>query len=443
MTMRFAILGWTIEGEEISFSYRCDRYGAFVERFTFPGHAATLSALSEPQKRLLDIAAAAVGVSYYKANACGALVSEFGFPTREARDLIEALYTEGLGEFYVRNNLPYPPTLTIEGDVGSVCGTPSAPKAARRAIVAFGGGKDSHVALSLVERAGVAADLVSIALSERIARVIADCTDRRVYFIGRKLDPALIAANKAGALNGHIPVTALVSLITTFYASLVGADWVVFANESSADEATFTVNGHEVNHQFSKTLRAEKLLRAALSSVLPEGPDYFSVLRPFSELWIAQELSRLPEALARFRSCNRNFVFSDKDRALSGGRWCGRCAKCTFVTAITAPFMTRAQSNALLGHDVLDDPENRLFAEELAGFTDAKPWECVGTINEVSAAFSNLLDHPDWRDAALVREIGQRVRARDGAPRLAERFDAALAERGRNFLPPQLQSLLV
>jgi hypothetical protein len=90
----------------------------------------------------------------------------------------------------------------------------------------------------------------------------------------------------------------------------------------------------------------------------------------------------------------------------------------------------------------LDDPENRLFAEELAGFTDAKPWECVGTINEVSAAFSNLLDHPDWRDAALVREIGQRVRARDGAPRLAERFDAALAERGRNFLPPQLQSLL-
>jgi hypothetical protein len=272
--------------------------------------------------------------------------------------------------------------------------------------------------------------------------VIADCTDRPVYFIGRKIDPALIAANKAGALNGHIPVTALVSLITTFYASLMGADWVVFANESSADEATFNVNGHDVNHQFSKTRRAEKLLRAALSSILPDGPDYFSVLRPFSELWIAQELSRMPEALARFRSCNRNFVFSDKDRALTSGRWCGRCAKCTFAAAITAPFMTREQSQSLLGADILNDPENRIFAEELAGFTDAKPWECVGTIDEVSAAFSNLLTRPDWRDATLVREIGERVRARDGAARLAEGFDAALAERGQNFLPPQLRFLL-
>jgi hypothetical protein len=197
-----------------------------------------------------------------------------------------------------------------------------------------------------------------------------------------------------------------------------------------------------VNHQFSKTLRAERLLRAALSSVLPDGPDYFSVLRPFSELWIARELSRLPAALERFRSCNRNFVFSDKDRALSSGRWCGRCAKCTFVAAITAPFMTRSQSCALLGHDVLNDPENRRFAEELVGFTDAKPWECVGTIDEVSATFSNLLDHADWRDAALVRDVGQRVRARDGAESLAASFDAALAERGRNFFPPQLRFLL-
>ena len=440
MTARFAIRGWEAKGDEIAFSYHCDRFGAFTEALTFPGKAAQLSALSPGQKQLLNIAATAIGVSYYKANACGHIVAETGFPTPAARALIEALYVEGLGEFYVRNNLPYPPALTLEGAIGTPAPAETKTPAARRAIVAFGGGKDSHVALSLVERAGVEPELVSIAMSEKIRAVIADCTDRPVTFLGRKLDANLLAANKAGALNGHIPVTAIVSLILTFYASLTGADWVVFANEHSADEATLQVNGHAVNHQFSKTFGAEKLLRDAITSVLPAGPDYFSALRPAEELWIARELSRLPQALARFRSCNRNFVIANQERALASGRWCGKCAKCVFTAIVTAPFLTRARSKEILGADVLNDPENRGFAEELAGFASAKPWECVGTIGEVSAAFSKLLDNPDWADALLVREIGARVRERASPAALDAMFAHGLAASGESFLPPQMRA---
>ncbi len=373
----FSILGWRQHAPGVfAFAYRCSRFGDFEEVVSFPKAAAPTAA----QSALLDLAALAIGVSYYKANACGRIDLPSPFAGGAARDLAQALYSEGLGEFYVRNNLPYPPLLSFEPAAPAAGAMPpsDAPRTPTRAVVAFGGGMDSHVAYSLVERTGVSAELATVALSDKIKRVIEDCTDAPVTFIDRKLDPRLLAANKAGALNGHIPVTALNSLILILHASFTDADWVVFANERSADESTMTIDGHGVNHQFSKTFHAEQLIRDAVRAASPAGPDYFSVLRPVSELWIARELARLPRPLERFRSCNRNFVFSDSPKALASGRWCGECAKCVFTALIMAPFLARKQSIALFGSDVLDNRANLPRAEELAGFTDAKPWECVG-----------------------------------------------------------------
>ena len=93
---------------------------------------------------------------------------------------------------------------------------------------------------------------------------------------------------------------------------------------------------------------------------------------------------------------------------------CGVCAKCVFTAIITAPFLARAQAKELFGADVLDNPDNLALGEELAGFTDAKPWECVGTISEVSAALAHLGADPEWREAHLVEALSMRVRERDG-----------------------------
>lgn len=434
----FAIGPWAAGGDRLTFTFHSARYGDFAETLDFPGCAGALARLTPGQRGLIDLLGAALGVSYYKATAGGVLEAP-PLPA-PALDLVRALYVEGLGEFYVRNRLPYPPEFKLTAAAApSLPSTGAGAAAPKKAIVAFGGGMDSHVALALVERAGVTAELASVVLSDNVARVIEDCTDRKVTFIARLLDPRLLAANKSGALNGHIPVTAIHSLILVLYASLTGADWVVLANEKSADEATMQIDGHEVNHQFSKTFRAEGLIRGAVKSLLPDGPDYFSVLRPVSELWIARELAELPDALAKFRSCNRNFVFSDQSRQLSGARWCGVCAKCVFTAIITAPFLARAQAKALFGSDVLDNPDNLPLAEELAGFTDAKPWECVGTIGEVSAALAHLGADPEWRDAHLVEALSMRVRERDGSAALARRFSASLMERGESFLPPQMR----
>lgn len=434
----FAIGPWAAEGERLTFSFRSALYGEFAETLDFPGCGAALANLNPGQRGLIDLLGAALGVSYYK-TAAGGLLNAPAMPA-PALDLVRALYVEGLGEFYVRNRLPYPPTFELAAPIApAIPRSGAAAGAPKKAIVAFGGGMDSHVALGLVERAGVAAELASVVLSDNVARVIADCTDRRVTFIARRLDQRLLAANKAGALNGHVPVTAIHSLILVLYASLTSADWVVLANEKSADEATMQIDGHEVNHQFSKTFRAEGLIRGAIESLLPDGPGYFSVLRSVSELWIARELADLPDALAKFRSCNRNFVFSDQSRQLSGARWCGVCAKCVFTAIITAPFLQRAQAKALFGSDVLDNPDNLALGEELAGFTDAKPWECVGTIGEVSAALAHLGADPEWSEAHLVEALAMRVRERDGSAALSRRFSASLTERGDSFLPPQMR----
>ncbi len=437
----FSILGWTAAPTrgEIAFAYHCSRYGDFVETYRFP--QAALAALTSTQHALLNLAAITIGVSYYKANACGRIVLTTPFANPAARDLAHALYSEGLGEFYVRNSLPYPPHFVFEPAEPASSPPANAQRNAQkpeRAVVAFGGGMDSHVALGLVERAGVSAALTSVTMSDNIKRVIADCSDAPVTFIERALDQRLLAANRAGALNGHIPVTAINSLILILHASFTGAGWVVFANEKSADEVTMTIGGYGVNHQFSKTLRAEALLREAVRAAGPDTPDYFSALRPVSELWIARELAQLPRSLARFRSCNRNFVLSDKARMLDGQRWCGQCAKCVFTALIMAPFLRRAQSVDLFGADVLEDPANLPLAEELAGFTGAKPWECVGTVEEVSAALSHLADDPDWQGAQIVAALAQRVRDRSGAAALAAHFSEAMIASGAHFLPPAM-----
>ncbi len=250
--------------------------------------------------------------------------------------------------------------------------------------------------------------------------------------IRRRLDTRLIEANKQGALNGHVPVTAINSLILVLYAHLTGAAHVVFANERSADEETVQVDGHPVNHQFSKTLRCEGLLRDAIAEA-GSGVDYFSLLRPFSELWIAQRLAREPEALKQFRSCNKNFVQVEKGAPPKA--WCGQCAKCAFTALITAPFLSRSESIALFGSDILNQPEAVEHLSATAGLGGTRPWDCVGGKLETSAALARLKSQPRWADALAVKIVARDVIALHGAAALDRAWNDAFVCHGNGYLP--------
>ncbi|MEM9233190.1 MAG: hypothetical protein AAGA69_03010, partial [Pseudomonadota bacterium] len=151
----------------------------------------------------------------------------------------------------------------------------------------------------------------------------------------------------------------------------------------SADEPTMQLpDGSHANHQYSKSSGFEKLIRQALAEAHPSPPSVYSLLRPYSELWIGRSFSQIKDAFGRFTSCNRNFrLAGDADK-----RWCGECAKCAFTSLILSPFITKAEAREIFGDSFLDRAALQPLYEQLLGLSEHKPWDCVGTIDECRAA---------------------------------------------------------
>ena len=123
-----------------------------------------------------------------------------------------------------------------------------------------------------------------------------------VIVIQRTIDPLLLKFNSQGYLNGHTPFSAMLAFYTLLAAKLRGVCNIALSNEGSANEAT--VIGLGVNHQYSKSLEFENDFREYVRQHISPAYNYFSLLRPLSELQIAMLFSRLDEFHEVFRSCN-------------------------------------------------------------------------------------------------------------------------------------------
>ena len=420
----------------VRFSFDVPRFGRFEETVAFPETAKLDRIDKAVREPLLQLVAILIGTSYFKAAPAESL--HFDFPlTAEARTLAELTYGPGLGEFYVRNDLAYPPELSFKAEAAQGAGAArrGAPQAPR-AVTAFGGGKDSHVASAIIDQAGGSAERVSVILSEKVGARLQSMSETPITLIHRTIDPRLIDISKSGeALNGHIPITGVNSTLLGLYAAVRGLDWVVFANERAASEPTMEANGHPVNHQFSKSLAFEDALRAAFDAAGAEF-EYFSVLRPVTEIWTAHYLATRAEfALEIFASCNRNFVFAGANALEPGRRWCGRCAKCVYTAVLLAPFLPVERHAEIYQSKPLHDEDNLDFVREIAGLTGAKPWECVGEMREVAAALAHLGTAPGWRDAPLVRAVQASLLERWDRHELAETWAHSLDARSEHRMP--------
>ena len=265
----------------------------------------------------------------------------------------------------------------------------------------IGGGKDSPVALEVVRRAGREPVAFSVGTATPIVGEVAAAGVAHAI-ARRTLDPQLAGLNAEGALNGHIPVTAVVSTIALMAAVLHDCDAVAMANERSASEANLVWDGLAVNHQWSKGVDFERGMRKTLASEVATGLDYRSVLRPAGELAIARAFAALPAYHPVFTSCNRVFRL---DPARRHGHWCGECDKCRFVSLALAPYLAPEALRAILRRDPLDEPEQLDGFLDLAGLREHKPFECVGEEAESLAAMALLADRPAWADHAIVRAL--------------------------------------
>lgn len=350
--------------------------------------------------KALDLLHMIAGISYYKAGL--ALHIEAAVDEGLAQFLDE-LYEQGLAEFAHVNGLDLSGVIHFPGNRDMSPG-PVALDLPERALVAMGGGKDSLVCLRLLQNAGIEVQPICVGGSKLIGETVKTARLPLIR-VGRQLAPGLLEMNAAGAWNGHVPVTAINSAVLLCAALLYGYRHVVFANESSADEATLTnAQGREVNHQYSKSLAFEKSFRSVVANNISGAVEYFSLLRPYTETAITRHFARLTEFHPVFSSCNRNF---HQDGSHIEGRWCQDCPKCRFTALALAPFMGPAQLLAIQGADLLDDPRQLAGFRDLCGVGKHKPFECVGRTSECRAMVKFLAGQDAWRDKFIVTKLAE------------------------------------
>ncbi len=403
----------------------------FAERVTLSPGPRWRTEAARAAARLVFLLA---GVSYYKTAAPPVIELGDTAVTEAELAFLREFYLQGLGEFAYRNALDLT-SLRIEGRLAPTHAPPG-PRAGggRRALVPFGGGIDSIVVVERVRRLADAALFIVNRPADRFAAIEAPAaaTGLPIVRAEREIDPQLLRSAELGFLNGHVPVTGILSAIALLAAVLEDRDAVVMSNEWSASIPTLEYRGWPVNHQFSKSDVFEASFRGVLAGGGPRLPEYFSWLRDRTELWVGQEFTALEQYHGSFRSCNKAF-YSDRARRLD--HWCGQCDKCCFIDLILAPFMPAAALRRIFAAtgEPLDDPALAAKFRALLG-AGAKPFECVGEVNECRAAVQLAAARDDRAGSVLLQELALEVASWPDAPSAAAAV-AMLLPVGENFIP--------
>ena len=353
-----------------------------------------------------------------------------------AARFVTDLYQQGLGEFAYANKLPHILDLVpdVAADEGTDPAAPYRPRDPQRPLVPLGGGKDSVVSVEALRRAGLAPVLFRSNPNALITTMVA-AAGLPALVVRRRLDPQLFAMNQAGGYNGHVPVTAINSLLAVATAILHGLGPVVMSNERSASVPNTVWNGREINHQWSKSLAAEVALAGSLADHAGVQDHCFSLLRPFAELHIARMYATTTRYDSVMTSCNRAFL-------ISGGteRWCGECPKCRFVYLALAPFMERERLVRIFGRDLLGEPAQIPGYLELCGLERFKPFECVGEVEESLVAVELLADREQWRDSPVLAAVAAAVPA--GGWPSAEQRRLMFTPQGYGLVPPEYRAIV-
>jgi hypothetical protein len=260
----------------------------------------------------------------------------------------------------------------------------------------MGEGKDSIVTLELLKQKFGQENINCFAVNPKKNHfeILKIAGIENPIIVQRKIDPVLLRMSKQGScpepaegfLNGHTPITALISNLAVFAAVLFGFDYVAMSCERSANEGNVKYLGKTINHQWSKSFEFEKKFREYIKKYLTEDIKYFSFLRPLYEIQIAKIFANFPQYFSVFLSCN------EARKTKSGtkkpfGKWCRKCSKCLFIFTILYPFADEKALIKIFKKNLFEKKELLPLMKELIGESKNKPFECVGTKKETLIAF--------------------------------------------------------
>ena len=324
-------------------------------------------------------------VSYFKCTCSPNVVIKAGYINLEQIKWLKKLYFNGLGEFLYINNI----SITEDELMNIVCDCkeitlPKIDYVGNGNLISVGGGKDSCVSLEILKNEeNNSCFIINPKYPSLECSRVAGYSDERVVCVDRILDRKIVELNNLGYLNGHTPFSSIVAFISYLCCYLQGKKNIVLSNESSANEAT--VIGTNINHQYSKSYEFECDFNNYVNKVFGLDIHYFSLLRGMSEFQIGRLFSYYKHYHSVFKSCN----LGSKE---STWKWCSNCPKCLFVYIILSPFLYKDELVSIFGSDLYDREDLLDTFKEILGYSDTKPFECVGTYSEARYAVSLLIE---------------------------------------------------
>lgn len=328
-------------------------------------------------------------VSYWKATCSKNVIIKAGYINKEQMEFFKKLYFYGLGELFYTNGITpnYDDFINIKCElkeqnieIPNYVGNGN--------LIPIGGGKDSNVTLEIM-KSDFEDNLCFIINPKQVTLSCAQTagySNEKIVTVKRTIDKNLIELNKQGFINGHTPFSALVAFLSYFNAYITGKKYILLSNESSANESN--VDGTKINHQYSKTYEFECDFNEYTKKYFKIDIKYFSLLRPLSEYQIAMLFSNYEKYHEIFKSCN---VGSKKEP----WHWCCSCPKCLFVYIILSPFLYKEKLIRIFGEDLFEKEDLLDIFIELTGYGKTKPFECVGTYEEVRYAITKTISKLD------------------------------------------------
>lgn len=380
-TFRFCDYNFDATNGKISFDYRIEFSNRepldFTEIVILPDVPKNLN--QELTRKFLEPLHLILGISYYKLYFPSKIVTSFRL-SREQADFWNIVYRKGLGEFLFRNKLD--PKHLAKFPYSKIKIEPERIDVSNRALLGIGGGKDSIVAAELLKNFETASFLVETQRNDIISEKIIRKIGNPSLLIKRILDPKIFEKHD-GAYNGHIPISAIFAFIGLLVAAVYKYKYVIVANEHSSNFGNIQYRGETINHQWSKSIEFEALLQEYTRKFITPDIVYFSILRQFYEIRVARMFAELKEYFPLFTSCNKSFqILKERPNSL----WCGECPKCAFVFLVLASFFGKKELLGIFHKNLFADNSLISLFNDLLGFGNLKPFDCVGTFEESRAA---------------------------------------------------------
>jgi hypothetical protein len=326
-------------------------------------------------------------ISYWKVTCSPKVIIKCGYIDEEQKKWWKKTYYNGLGELFYINGIK----ISIEEFMEIGC-TDEKNKLEYQEIidesdgyiVPIGGGKDSIVTLEVlnIDKENDYCLIINPKPVTLKCAEIAGIKEDNIIEVYREIDKNVIELNKSGYINGHTPFSTMLAFVSYFVAYLVSKKYIALSNESSANESN--VQGEKINHQYSKSFEFECDFEEYSKKYLKAPVKYFSFLRPLNELQISKIFSKKEKYHQVFKSCN----VGSKEKEW---RWCCNCAKCLFAYIILSPYLYKEKLVNIFGEDLFENKDLLVTFLELTGNGETKPFDCVGTFEEVNFAISKTI----------------------------------------------------